>query len=129
MRLLKFLPLLCALTLSSCQHLTNTEQNLVDCETTAIESTLMNQVQDILLTGGAGWATALDNLLIAQGPAVICAVQVVTHWFESGGADGGGVLASVSKGSISPEVAAMHGNAWLMASGHYQMVKAKKVSP
>ncbi len=106
--------LLSVLLLTSCKTPpTPLEQGLLDCEAAGIKAqlpALMQQVTNIFTTGQVDTAVALNSLLAAQGPAVVCAVQLLVH-------DLTGKTGDVDRATL------VKAAAWLNSNGHSALVK------
>ena len=115
--------------ITSCATVSPVATQALACVSTAVQAQinatggLVTQVTAILTAGQNGWQTELDNLLVAAGPAAVCAVQAVVAALEKGQVPvvPGAAIAAVPPGAIL--VGAMRGNAWLAANQHYSLVK------
>ena len=117
--------------ITSCATVSPVATQALSCVSTAVQAQinatggLIAQVTAILTNtnGQPGWQAELDNLLVAAGPAAICAVQAVVAALEKGQVPvvAGAAVASVPPGAVL--VGAMRGNAWLASGSHYALVK------
>ena len=83
----KIMVLVALVPLLSCARLKPVEPQLVDCEAKAIAQaaeSLIPQVSTILsgMASGVDYSQQLDRLLVAQGAALVCAVEVVVSYAE-----------------------------------------------
>ncbi len=112
---------LCVLC-ASCTGITPFEQQLINCESSSVQSQLggpsglEQQAMGILNGNGINSTSLLNDLLSTQGPAVVCAVQAAVQALE------GKALAAPSAVNNPMLVAIDHGNAWLASDGHYKLV-------
>jgi hypothetical protein len=114
---------------TNCALLKPAPQQVEACAEAAIQAQLnapgglITQVTSILTGQQLNWQAALDALLVAAGPAAVCAVQAVVADLEKGAvpAVAGAAMAALPKESLT--VGAMRGNAWLASGQHYTLIK------
>jgi hypothetical protein len=105
---------------SSCASLGPVPQQLLDCQSADLQSQLpglVSQVTGKLSTGTWNAQTGLDELLSAEGPAVVCAVEAVIS-------DLMGSKAAAGSLGAAQEAQLVAAQSWLASGGHTKLVKS-----